>query len=506
MGEIQIDAPVGETAAVTTTGLLIPVILSGGSGTRLWPMSRAQYPKQLLPLHETNTLLQATALRTDGFTHGKLRLGQPIVVSNEEYRFVIAEQLKAIGSAAQSIVLEPIGRNTAPALTLAALEASINPAEDPLLLVMPSDHVVNDIAAFQKALAAGIPAAQEGAIVTFGIIPDCPETGYGYIEIKADNIGQPGPIASFVEKPDAETAQRYIDSGRFVWNSGLFMTRASVWLKAIGAFRPDILAATTAAHEAGKRDGKFLFVPREQFAACPSDSIDYAVMEKLPKDASTGVSAWVVPLECGWSDVGAWSALWDVAVKDLGGNVARGDVFMTDTSDTLVLAQSRMVACVGVDNLVIIETPDAVMIANKDDTQKVKDIVVQLQKAGRSEAIAHRKVYRPWGWYDSIDNGPRFQVKRIVVNPGATLSLQLHHHRAEHWIVVSGTARVTRGEDSFLLSENQSTYISIGQVHRLANPGKVPLEIIEVQSGSYLGEDDIVRLEDTYGRSGGPIC
>ncbi|WP_084544578.1 mannose-1-phosphate guanylyltransferase/mannose-6-phosphate isomerase [Derxia gummosa] len=506
MGEILIEAPAGASAAATQTGLLVPVILSGGSGTRLWPMSRAQYPKQLLPLHDENTLLQCTALRTEGFKCDGVRLGKPIVVSNEEYRFVIAEQLRLIGSAAESILLEPIGRNTAPAITLAALEAGLDPSEDPLMLVMPSDHVIADISAFQNALRAAIPAAQNGAIVTFGIIPDHPETGYGYIEIKADNLGTPGPIATFVEKPDAETAQRYVDSGRFVWNSGLFMTRASVWLKAIAAFRPDIAEAVQLAYAAGKRDGSFLHIPKDKFSASPSDSIDYAVMEKLPTDTSTGIPAWVVPLDCGWSDVGAWSALWEVAEKDEGGNVTRGDVLTTDTTDTLVLAQSRMVACVGVDNLVIVETPDAVMVANKNETQKVKDIVGQLQKSGRSEAVAHRKVYRPWGWYDSIDNGPRFQVKRIVVNPGATLSLQLHHHRAEHWIVVSGTARVTRGEDSFLLSENQSTYISIGQVHRLANPGKVPLEIIEVQSGSYLGEDDIVRLEDTYGRSDLPSC
>ena len=476
---------------------LQPVILSGGSGTRLWPLSREQYPKQLLALVGEETMLQATAGRLAGFG-GRLAVAQaPIVVCNEEYRFVTAEQLRAVGRASRDIVLEPTGRNTAPALTLAALAAQ---EADPVLLVMPADHVIRDLTGFQKAIDDGIPAALEGAIVTFGIVPTHAETGYGYIRCGADRADGSKAIAAFVEKPDAATAQRYLDSGDYLWNSGLFMVKASVWLKAMAQLQPAMSAACAAAWAGGSRDADFVRVDKALFQACPSDSIDYAVMEKLSAAEGLGIAGCVVPMSAGWSDVGAWDALWQIADKDASGNVARGDVLFEDSRNTLVYAQDRMVACVGLDDAVIVETPDAVLVARKDKTQNVKQIVAALKAGSRSQASAHRKIHRPWGWYDSIDNGERFQVKRIVVNPGARLSLQMHHHRAEHWIVVKGTAEVTNGEKTFLLGENESTYIPLGHVHRLANPGKLPLEIIEVQSGSYLGEDDIVRFEDNYGR------
>ena len=476
---------------------LQPVILSGGSGTRLWPLSREQYPKQLLALVGNETMLQATAGRLAGFAGQLPVAAAPIVVCNEEYRFVTAEQLRSAGRASGNIVLEPIGRNTAPALTLAALAAA---DADPVLLVMPADHVIADLAGFQAAIDAGIPAARDGAIVTFGIVPDRAETGYGYIRCGADRPDGSKAIAAFVEKPDAATAQRYLDSGEYLWNSGLFMVRASTWLKAIGHLQPAMAQACAEAWQAGARDADFVRVGKAAFAACPSDSIDYAVMEKLAAAEGLGIAGCVVPMSAGWSDVGAWDALWQIADKDGNGNVARGDVLFEDSRDTLVYAQDRLVACVGLEGAVIVETPDAVLVASKDKTQDVKQIVAALKAGKRSQASAHRKIHRPWGWYDSIDNGARFQVKRIVVNPGASLSLQMHHHRAEHWIVVKGTAEVTNGDKVFLLGENESTYIPLGHVHRLANPGKLPLEIIEVQSGSYLGEDDIVRFEDTYGR------
>ncbi|MFZ5511967.1 MAG: mannose-1-phosphate guanylyltransferase/mannose-6-phosphate isomerase [Pseudomonadota bacterium] len=477
---------------------IVPVILSGGSGTRLWPLSREQYPKQLLPLTGADSLLQATALRLDGFQGAAV--SAPLVVCNEEYRFITAEQLRQAGKPARAIVLEPVGRNTAPALTLAALAAARDGA-DPILLVMPADHVVTDCAAFQSAIAAGAEHAAWGAVATFGIVPDRPETGYGYIKAgKPVAGGAVRHIEAFVEKPDLATAQSYLASGEYSWNSGIFMLRASVWLKAIRHFRPDIAGACETAFAGGASDADFFRVDRQAFVACPSDSIDYAVMEKLPAEHGSGIAAVVVPMVAGWSDVGAWDALWQVAPKDEAGNVARGDVILHDTRNTLVLADGRLVACVGVDDVVVVETPDAVMVAHKDRTQDVKQVVARLKAAGRPEANLHRKVYRPWGCYDSIDGGERFQVKRIIVKPGASLSLQMHHHRAEHWVVVRGTARVTRGEEVFLLSENQSTYIPLGVRHRLENPGLVPLEIIEVQSGTYLGEDDIVRFQDTYGR------
>ena len=494
--------------------LIQPVVLSGGSGTRLWPLSREKYPKQLLPLIGDDSLLQATVRRTEGITGASL--AAPMVVCNEEYRFVIAEQLRLLGKPGP-IVLEPVGRNTAPALTLAALAAARDGA-DPVLLVMPADHVITDTAAFRAVVATGAGLADRGFVVTFGITPDAPETGYGYIQagddlpasgLDARDIGATGPklITRFVEKPDLETARTYLAHGSYLWNSGIFMLRASVWLAAIGACRADILAACHTAWTAGKRDGEFMRVDTAAFSACPSDSIDYAVMERITahsRDATHSLSplpkGLVLPLQAGWSDVGAWDALWQVLPKDDAGNVTQGDVMLHDCRDTLALSDGRLVACVGVSNLVVVETPDAILVAHKDRTQDVKKIVDSLKQRGRPEGKIHRKVFRPWGWYDGVDAGARFQVKRIVVKPGGTLSLQMHHHRAEHWIVVTGTAKVTRGEETFLVSENESTFIPLGTTHRLENPGRVALEMIEVQSGSYLGEDDIVRFEDVYGR------
>ncbi|MCA1971436.1 MAG: mannose-1-phosphate guanylyltransferase/mannose-6-phosphate isomerase [Caenispirillum sp.] len=475
-----------------------PVILSGGSGTRLWPLSREQHPKQLLPLTGQWSLLQETARRLDGFAGPLPVAAAPLVVCNEEYRFITAEQLRAAERAAKTLILEPAGRNTAPALTLAALAEQ---EEDPVLLVMPADHVVRDRAAFQRALAEGARHALAGAVVVFGIVPERAETGYGYLRAGAAlGEGAARRLEAFVEKPDRVTAQQYVASGAYSWNSGIFMLRAGVWLRALRHYRPDIAAACERALAGGRRDADFLRVEREIFLACPADSIDYAVMEKLPQADGLGIAAVVVPMAAGWSDVGAWDALWEVLEKDADGNVAQGEVLLHGSRDTLAFADGRMIACVGVDNLVVVETPDAVMVAHKTRTQEVKHIVARLKAEGRSQADAHRKVHRPWGWYDSVDAGERFQVKRIVVKPGAALSLQMHHHRAEHWVVVRGTARVTRGEETFLVAENESTYIPIGIRHRLENPGKVPLEIIEVQSGAYLGEDDIVRFEDSYGR------
>jgi mannose-1-phosphate guanylyltransferase/mannose-6-phosphate isomerase len=478
-----------------------PVILSGGSGTRLWPMSRERYPKQLLAVSGDWSLLQQTALRLHGMSFAGEPVGRPVVVCNEEYRFITAEQLRQAGTPAECVVLEPVGRNTAPALALAALLALVE-GGDPILLVMPADHLIGDTAAFREAIVRGAEAAADGAVVTFGITPDRPETGYGYIRVAppASDGAVPG-LDRFVEKPDAATAQQYLDCGEYLWNSGLFMGRASVWCDLLRRYRPDILAACETALQEGEDDHDFFRVGKAAFTACPSDSIDYAVMERLAAEQARPVPAVVVPLSAGWSDVGAWDALWQVSGKDEAGNVLRGDVMLQDSRDSLVFSESRLVSCVGIDNLVVVETADAVMVAAKDRTQDVKKIVARLKTECRDQAQAHRKVYRPWGSYDAIDSGDRFQVKRIVVKPGASLSLQMHHHRAEHWIVVRGTARVTRGEEVFLLAENESTYIPLGTTHRLENPGKVPLEIIEVQSGAYLGEDDIVRFEDTYGRS-----
>ena len=476
---------------------LQPVILCGGSGTRLWPLSREQYPKQLLALNGENTLLQATALRVhQSLAGGGRKVLPPIIIANEDYRFITAEQLRQSGVVPATIVLEPAGRNTAPALTLAALIA-LNAEKDTVLLVMPADHVITDAAAFQSAAARGYAHAEAGLLVTFGITPDRPETGYGYIHAPTGKDAHQGArsISAFVEKPDIATAEEYVATGEYFWNAGIFMMRASVWLEQLGTNRPDILEACRTAFAARSVDHDFLRIGKDAFNTCPADSIDYAVMEKLPQ--GLGV---VIPLEAGWSDVGAWDALWQLGKKDCDNNVLQGDVMAVATRNTLALAQSRLVALVGLDEIVVVETPDAVLVAHKNHMQQIKDIVARLKQEGRTEAIAHRKIHRPWGYYDSIDAGDRFQVKRIVVSPGAALSLQLHHHRAEHWVVVRGTARVTRGDEVFLVSENESTYIPLGTRHRLENPGKVALEMIEVQSGTYLGEDDILRLEDTYGR------
>ncbi|HTY99049.1 MAG TPA: mannose-1-phosphate guanylyltransferase/mannose-6-phosphate isomerase [Rhodocyclaceae bacterium] len=472
-----------------------PVILSGGSGTRLWPLSREQYPKQLLPLVEADSLLQATLMRLDGLAG----VAAPLLVCNEDHRFVVAEQARQAGKPG-TVLLEPAGRNTAPALTLAALCAT-RAGDDPVLVVMPADHVILDLPAFQQAVASAVRLAETGLALTFGIAPDCPETGYGYIQKGAALPSEGFALARFVEKPDLATAQRYLDSGEYLWNSGLFVLRASVWIEALAACRPDILAACRQAWAGLKEDSDFLRVNETAFRACPADSIDYAVMERLTEGTAGLPQGAVISLSAGWSDVGAWDSLWRVLPKDEAGNACRGDVLLHGASNTLAVSESRLVACVGVSDLVVVETPDAVLVAHHDHTQDVKKIVERLKAAGRSEAQAHRKIHRPWGWYDGVDAGERFQVKRIVVKPGGCLSLQMHHHRAEHWIVVRGTARVTRGEETYLVSENESTFIPLGETHRLENPGRLPLEMIEVQSGGYLGEDDIVRFEDTYGRN-----
>jgi mannose-1-phosphate guanylyltransferase/mannose-6-phosphate isomerase len=476
---------------------ILPVVLSGGSGTRLWPLSREKYPKQLLPLVGEQSMLQATVARLEGLDG----MAGPLLVCNEEHRFVVAEQVRTLGLQG-SLLLEPFGRNTAPALALAALWA-VRDGEDPVLVVMPADHDIADGAAFRDAVSRAVKLAETGVTVTFGITPDCPETGYGYIQRgRALNDGSGAfALARFVEKPDRPTAESYLDSGDYLWNSGIFVMKASVWIAALGVCRPDILAACQQALGGGKTDGDFVRVDADAFRACPSDSIDYAVMERLTTGGTGLPKAAVIPLTAGWSDVGAWDALWKVLPKCGEGNATRGDVMLENCRDTLVVSESRLVACIGVSNLVIVETDDAVLVVQHDATQDVKKIVDRLKADKRSIAQWHRKVYRPWGWYDGVDSGERFQVKRIGVKPGGTLSLQMHHHRAEHWIVVSGTARVTRGDEVFLVTENQSTYIPLGVTHRLENPGIVPLEMIEVQSGSYLGEDDIVRFEDTYGRS-----
>ena len=480
---------------------LVPVILCGGSGTRLWPLSRETYPKQFLALVGEHTMLQDTALRLHGL-RGVALDDSPIVVCNAEHRFLAAGQLAGVGIANARILLEPAGRNTAPALTLAALQAREGGA-DPILLAMPADHVITDRTALHTAVVQAHAVASEGALVTFGIVADRPETGYGYIQRGDVSLHGSYRIASFAEKPDADTAQRYLDSGEYLWNSGLFMVRASVWLHALKHCRADILQFCAKAMQQAVRDLDFVRPDAEAFNACPADSIDYAVMERLPVRADLGIPACVLPLQAGWSDLGAWDALWDLSARDAGNNATVGDAVLHDCTDSLLMANSRLVAGVGLRNIVVIETPDAVLVADKSQTQSVKHIVARLKAQGHALANTHRKIHRPWGWYDSIDGGERFQVKRIVVNPGASLSLQMHHHRAEHWVVVKGTAEVTNGERTFLLGENESTFIPLGHVHRLSNPGKVPLEIIEVQSGSYLGEDDIVRFEDTYGRAPG---
>ena len=478
---------------------LQPVILSGGSGTRLWPLSREQYPKQLLALAGDDTMLQATATRLDGLAGVCEVDDRPIVVCNEDYRFMTAEQLRAIGKATDRIILEPVGRNTAPALTLAAL-LSVEGGEDPLLLVMPADHVIGNRTAFQQAVATGAAQAAQGAMVTFGIVPEHAETGYGYIrcgDACADGVRA---IAEFVEKPDAATAQAYLASGDYLWNSGIFLVSAGTWLNAMAQLQPSMLAACERSMAGHRRDTDFVRVDAAAFRECPSDSIDYAVMEHLAGRDDLGIAGVVVPLAAEWSDLGAWDALWQIADKDAQGNACQGDVLLEDVQGSLVIATDRMVACVGVSDVVVVETPDAVMVLDKSRTQEVKKIVARLKAEKRPQASAHRKIHRPWGYYDSIDHGERFQVKRITVLPGECLSLQSHQHRAEHWVVVEGTARVTLNDEVLMLSENESTYIPIGAVHRMENPGPDPLVFIEVQTGSYVGEDDIVRYEDKYAR------
>jgi len=469
--------------------MLFPIIMAGGSGSRLWPLSRQLNPKQFLPLADADfSMLQATIQRLAG-----LGAELPRLICNEQHRFLAAEQLRLLGLEKAGILLEPVGRNTAPAIALAALQAC-SEAQDPILLVLAADHLIQDVEAFQTCIQTALPLAQDGKLVTFGIVPTHAETGYGYIEQGID-VGIGGfKVSRFVEKPDLVTAQEYLANGSYFWNSGMFMFRASRYLEELETYRPDILAACRAALAGGSQDMHFTRVDEAAFAACPDDSVDYAVMEKT-------ADAVMVPLDAGWSDIGSWTALWDVSDKDPQGNVFKGDVLNQQSRNTYVHADSRLVATVGLDDLVIVETKDAVLVAHKDHVQDVKKIVEQLKNGSRTEHINHREVYRPWGVYDSVDNGHRYQVKRITVKPGAKLSVQMHHHRAEHWIVVSGTARVTNGEKTYLVCENESTYIPIGQIHALENPGVIPLELIEVQSGSYLGEDDIVRFEDKYGRT-----
>jgi mannose-1-phosphate guanylyltransferase/mannose-6-phosphate isomerase len=470
---------------------IYPVILSGGAGTRLWPLSRAVLPKQLLPLVSDKTMLQETALRVADWPE----LMAPVVVCGNEHRFLVAEQMREIGVAPLGILLEPSGRNTAPAVAAAAhYLARIDPQA--VMLVLPADHVIDNREAFAAAVARAAAMVEEGALATFGIVPQGPETGYGYIHRGSAVDGSDGcyQVDRFVEKPDRATAQAFLSDGGYYWNSGMFMFRAERYLAELAQFRPEIAAASEASVRLGYSDLDFCRLHEESFAACPSDSIDYAVMEHTAQ-------AVVVPADIGWSDVGSWSALWEVQQHDADGNTQRGDVYLDGVTNSLVRAESRIVAVVGVQDLIVVETPDAVLVVHKDQVQRVKQVVDHLKSKERTEHLHHTRVYRPWGHYEGIDAGDRFQVKRITVKPGEKLSLQMHHHRAEHWVVVSGTARVTCGESIKLLSENESTYIPIGMNHRLENPGKLPLHIIEVQSGSYLGEDDIVRFEDIYQRA-----
>jgi mannose-1-phosphate guanylyltransferase/mannose-6-phosphate isomerase len=469
--------------------MLIPVILSGGAGTRLWPLSRELSPKQLLALAGEHTMLQETVLRLES-----LGASAPIVVCNEAHRFLVAEQLRIVDAVPSAIVLEPVGRNTAPAIALAAHAALAASQSDPLLLVLPADHVIRDAAAFRAAVQLATAAASGQALATFGVVPNAPETGYGYIR-RGARAGDCYRIAEFVEKPDAARAESFLRSGDYYWNSGMFMFRARRYLEELERHAPDIAQVCRESFAEAKRDLDFTRVAGSTFERCRSESIDYAVMEKTS-------DAVVVPLDAGWNDVGSWASLHAVREHDESNNSLTGDVIVEDTRNSYIYAGSRLVATLGLRDYVVVETKDAVLVAPQDRVQDVKKIVARLKQAGRYEHALHREVFRPWGSYDSIDEGERFQVKRLMVHPGGVLSLQMHHHRAEHWVVVSGTARITRGDETFLLEENQSTYIPIGERHRIENPGRIPLHIIEVQSGSYLGEDDIVRFEDRYGRQG----
>lgn len=478
--------------------IIRPIILAGGSGSRLWPASRQSHPKQLLALTGQNSLLQETATRLRGLKG--VRVADPVVVTNEEHRFIVVDQLEAVGVAAARVIVEPLGRNTAPALTVAALTAS-EWDDDPVLLAMPSDHIIENLSAFHVAVSEGMKRAEAGMLVTFGIVPERPETGYGYIR-----VGRPVPgamtareLVGFEEKPDLETAQTFITEGDRLWNSGLFMMRRSVWLAAIDKHRPAISAACRQAATEARTEGLFVYLDKSAFSACPSESIDYAVMEEL--GSSSDAQAAVVPLDAGWSDVGTWQAIWAASPRDKAGNTTRGNVLLQDTQDTLVHADSRLVAVLGGTDLVVVETADAVLVARKDKTSDLKKLVARVEEVDPQLTAGHRKVHRPWGRFESVHSGKQFQVKHIVVDPGASLSLQLHEHRAEHWVVVRGVAEVTCGDRVFRLSVDQSTYVPVGSPHRLTNPGAEPLEIVEVQSGEYLAEDDIVRLEDIYGRT-----
>jgi len=469
--------------------VLIPVIIAGGSGTRLWPLSRTQFPKQFLTLSGERTMLQQTFIRLKG-----LETAPPILLCSHDHRFIVAEQLRLIGVEQPQIILEPVGRNTAPAITIAALQA-LKQYENPQLLVLAADHLIEDIPAFQKAITAAQQLSEKGQLVTFGIIPAGPETGYGYIQkgepFQEGLVGH--RVQCFVEKPDQQTAQHYLDSGDYLWNSGMFVMQASDYLKQLQQQRSDIYTQCQQAAEQIRSQYEFHTIPSEIFSQCPSESIDYAVMEQAPNVS-------VVSLEANWNDIGSWSALWEVEAKDAQGNATKGDVIAHDTQNSLIHAEERLVVTAGINSLVIIETKDAVLVADKKESQQVRALVDQLRINGRCEAQQHRVVYRPWGCFDSIEEGERFKVKRITVKPGEKLSLQMHNHRAEHWIVVSGTAKVTLNGKSNIITENESTYIHIGEAHALENPGKIPLELIEVQTGSYLGEDDIIRLDDRYGR------
>lgn len=468
---------------------MIPVILSGGSGSRLWPLSRSAFPKQYIALCSEHSMVQETILRLDGSVAAK----PPIIVTAEDQRFLLAEHLRTLGVANATILLEPFARSTAPAIALACL-AALDASPDAVLVVLPSDHHIESVPAFRSALAIANEQAQKGFLVTFGIVPTKPETGYGYIRASAGNGEQIRPIEAFVEKPDLDTAKRYVESGNYFWNSGMFAFRADVYLQELEKFSPEILTSCAEAWSGKSNDLTFTRIGVDAFAACPEDSIDYAVMERTDR----GV---VIPLDAGWSDVGSWRSLWDVRDKDPRGNVIDGDVMALDVQDSLILSRNKLVACLGLSNVVVVDTSDAVLVADMDRVQEVKGIVREIQKQGRSEDRFHREVHRPWGQFDSIGKGARYQVKRITVKPGERLSTQMHHHRAEHWVVVQGTAEVRRGSETILLGENESIYIPLGEVHSLANPGRIPLEIIEVQTGAYLGEDDIVRFQDDYGRS-----